>query len=138
MLVLEVLPQLQRDAQSESLAAAFAEHLEQTRGHVTRLEETFRLLGAETSSNLDPAAKKLFEHHDELAAEIVEPILRDVFHAAAAAKTEHHEIAAYDVLIELGRALGAPIELLDQSRREEAGALERVESIGARLGKEIA
>lgn len=138
MLVFEVLPQLQRDAQSESLAAAFAEHLEQTRGHVTRLEQTFQLLGAETSSNLDPAAKQLFEHHDELAAEIVEPILRDVFHAAAAAKTEQYEIAAYDALIELGRALGAPVELLEQSRGDEVGALERVGSIGARLGKEIA
>ncbi len=136
MLVFEALPQLQRAAQSQSLAAAFAEHLEQTRRHVSRLEEVFRLVPAETSSNLDPVAKKLFEHHDELAATIVEPVLRDVFHAAAAAKTEHYEIAAYDTLIALGGALGVPVELLEQTRGEEAEALERVESIGARLGRE--
>lgn len=137
-LVHEVLPKLERQAQAQSLAEAFAEHLEQTRGHVERLEEVFRLLGAETSSNLDPAAKKLAEHHDETAATIVDPILRDVFHAALAAKTEHYEIASYDTLIQLARVLDAhdAVPLLEQNRAEEAGALELVESIGARLAQE--
>src|SRR5205085_12038897 len=36
MLVFEVLPNLLKQVQSESLAAAVEEHLAQTRGHVTR------------------------------------------------------------------------------------------------------
>jgi ferritin-like metal-binding protein YciE len=136
ILAFEVLPKLQVAAQSQTLSRAFEEHLEQTRGHAARLEEVFVLAGAESTSNLDPAAKRLFEHHDEMAEKIVEPILRDVFHAAAAAKTEHYELAAYDALIELGRTLGVPIDLLELNRNEEAKALELVESIGARLGKE--
>ena len=96
----------------------------------------FPHLAAETSSSLDPAAQALFEHHDELAQQIVDPVLRDVFHAAAAAKTEHYELAAYDALIELSRALGIPVDALEQNRAEDARALEQVEAQGARLGKE--
>jgi ferritin-like metal-binding protein YciE len=131
-----VLPQLARAAQSQSLAQAFEQHLEQTRGHAERLEEVFRAADAETSSNLDPAAKRLFEHSAEVAQTILEPLLRDVFHAAAAARTEHYELAGYETLIELGRALGIPLEALEHNREEDAAALEQVESLGARLGRE--
>jgi ferritin-like metal-binding protein YciE len=136
MLAFEVLPQLARAAQSQSLAQAFEQHLEQTRGHAARLEDVFRAAGAESSSNLDPAAKRLFEHHDEVAQTISEPLLRDVFHAAAAAKTEHYELAGYGTLNELGRALELPCEQLERNRDEDAAALEQVESLGARLGRE--
>ena len=135
-LAFETLPKLEGAAQSQELAQAFAEHLEQTRGHAARLEQVFPLVSAETSSSLDPAAQKLFEHHDETAQTIVDGRLRDVFHTAAAAKTEHYELAAYDALIELGRALGVPTEALEANRSEDADALQRVEQLGARLGKE--
>jgi ferritin-like metal-binding protein YciE len=140
MLALDVLPKLAREAQSQSLSEALLAHLEQTRGHVARLEDCFRAAGAETSSNFDPAAQKLFEHHDEVAQQVVEPVLRDVYHAAAAAKTEHYELAGYDALLELARALdlGDAVSLLEQNRSEDADALEQVESIGARLGRETA
>jgi ferritin-like metal-binding protein YciE len=137
-LAFETLPKLEVAARSQALSQAFAEHLEQTVRHAARVEQVFELAGAEVSSNLDPAAQRLFAHHDEVAEKIVEGILRDVFHAAAAAKTEHYEIAAYETLIDLGRTLGIAVDLLEQNRNEEAEALEQVESLGARLGKEIA
>ena len=139
-LVREALPALERAAQSQSLARVFAEHLEQTRDHVARVEEVFRIAAAEPSSNLDEAAQKLIEHHDELAEEIVDPVLRDVFHAAAAAKTEHAEIAAYTVLIALAEALELPdaARLLKRSLEEEAEALEEVERAAERLLREVA
>jgi ferritin-like metal-binding protein YciE len=135
-LAFETLAQLQVAARSQELSEAFAQHLEATREHAARLEQVFPLVDAEVSSSLDPAAKKLFEHHDETAPKIVEGTLRDVFHAAAAAKTEHYELAAYDTLIELGRALGVDVALLEQNRKEDAAALAQVESLGARLGEE--
>ncbi|HEY6052513.1 MAG TPA: DUF892 family protein [Gaiellaceae bacterium] len=139
-LVREALPALERGAQAQSLAQAFAEHLEQTRGHVKRVEEVFRIATAEPSSNLDEPAQKLIEHHDELAGSIVDPVLRDVFHAAAAAKTEHTEIAAYTTLIGLAEALELPeaVRLLERNRDEEAEALEQVERAAERLLREVA
>lgn len=139
-LVREALPALERGAQAQSLAQAFAEHLEQTRDHVARVEEVFRIAAAEPSSNLDEAAQKLFERHDELAGSVVDPVLRDVFHAAAAARTEHAEIAVYTTLITLAEALELPeaVRLLERNREEEAEALEQVERAARQLSREVA
>jgi putative protein kinase ArgK-like GTPase of G3E family len=72
MLVFEVLPSLRKQVQSESLAAAVEEHLAQTRGHVTRVEEAFRALGAEPASARSAAAAGLQSDHEELAGKIAE------------------------------------------------------------------
>jgi ferritin-like metal-binding protein YciE len=136
----EVLPKLQRAIQSEGLAAAVAEHLEQTKAHGPRLEDVFRAVGAEPSSNLSPAVEKLAQHHDELAGSFVDGRLADVFHAAAAVTTEHHELAAYDTLIALGQAVGLPDDakgLLAQNRAEEEDALHRLERELKRLSGDL-
>jgi ferritin-like metal-binding protein YciE len=124
-----VLPKLQRAVTSEGLAAAVAEHLEQTKEHGPRLEAVFRALDAEPSSNLSPPAEKLAQHHDELAGSFANDRLADVFHAASAATTEHFELAAYDALLALGPAVELRDdgrELLERNRAEEAAALERL------------
>jgi ferritin-like metal-binding protein YciE len=135
-----VLPELHEAVQSEGLAAAVAEHLEQTKEHGPRLEQVFRALGAEPSSNLSPPAEKLAQHHDELADSFADERLADVFHAAAAATTEHHEIASYDTLLALGRSVGLSDEtrgLLEHNRAEEGGALERLEGELRRLAGDL-
>jgi hypothetical protein len=47
----ETLPQMLADAGDPALARAMAEHLEQTKAHVGRVEQAFRSAGAEASSN---------------------------------------------------------------------------------------
>ncbi|HEU5245374.1 MAG TPA: DUF892 family protein [Gaiellaceae bacterium] len=136
----EVLPGLHEAVQSEGLAAAVAEHLEQTKEHGPRLEQVFRALEAEPSSNHSPPVEKLAEHHDELADSFADPRLADVFHAAAAATTEHHEIASYDALLALGQSVGLSDEargLLERSRAEEGEALERLEAELQRLAGDL-
>ena len=131
MLVFEVLPKLRQQVQSESLAAAVEEHLAQTRGHVTRVEEAFRAIGAEPVSARSAPAAALAAEHDETAGKIAEPRLADLFHAGAAITTEHYEIAGYDVLLEL-----APEDVrepLAQNREEEAQALERLRELAENL-----
>jgi len=131
MLVFEVLPKLRQQVQSESLAAAVEEHLAQTRGHVTRVEEAFRALGAEPVSARSAPAAALAAEHEETAGKIAEPRLADLFHAGAAITTEHYEIAGYDVLLEL-----APEDVrepLAQNREEEAQALERLRELAENL-----
>jgi ferritin-like metal-binding protein YciE len=122
--------------QSEGLAAAVAEHLEQTKEHGPRLEDVFRAVSAEPSSNLDPAAEKLAQHHDELAGSFADDRLADVFHASAGVATEHHELAAYDALIALSRAVELSEDargLLERNRSEEEAALHRLEGELERL-----
>jgi ferritin-like metal-binding protein YciE len=135
MLVFEVLPELHRQVQSESLAAAVEEHLAQTRGHVTRVEEAFRALGAEPVSARSAPDAALADEHREVAAKIAEPRLADLFHAGAAIRTEHLELAAYDLLLELARALDRDdVEgLLHRNRHEELQALETLRELAEKL-----
>ena len=126
--------------QSEGLAAAVAEHLEQTKEHGPRLEQVFRAVGAEPSSNLSPPVEKLAEHHDELADSFADDRLEDVFHAAAAATTEHYELASYDTLLALAQTVdlsGDARGLLERNRKEEAEALGRLQSELQRLAGDL-
>lgn len=104
-----------------------------------RLEAVFRAVDAEPSSNLDPVAEKLVQHHDEVSENVVEERLGDVFHAAAAAAVEHHELASYDALLALGEAvdLGDARDLLRRSRDEEERALRTLEGELKRLVGEL-
>ena len=136
----EVLPKLQGDVRSAGLAHAVADHLEQTRQHGPRLEDVFRALGAEPSSNLSPPVEKLAEHHDELAESFADDVLADVFHAASAVTTEHHELAAYDALLVLARPVALSDDargLLERNRAEEAEALGRLQQELERLAGEL-
>jgi ferritin-like metal-binding protein YciE len=139
MLVYEVLPTLQSQVRSESLAQALDEHLEETRHHVANVENAFRAVGAETSSALSAPADGLQRAHDETAQKLTEPQLADVFHASAAITTEHLEIASYDALLELARALGATdaAKLLDENRAQEAAALATLSKLLPQLSKEL-
>jgi ferritin-like metal-binding protein YciE len=123
-----VLPELRKQVQSESLAAEVEAHLGQTHEHVARVEEAFRALGAEPVSARSAPAAALAAEHGEVAGKLAEPRLADLFHAAAAIHTEHLELAGYEALLELARALDRPdVEgRLEQNRREEAEALERL------------
>ncbi len=117
-----------------------AGHLEQTREHGPRLEEVFRTVAAEPSSNLSPPLEKLAQHHDELTEKLVDRRLADVFHAAAALTTEHHELAAYDALLALAQPVGLATDarrLLERNRADEAEAAERLHGELERLAGEL-
>ncbi len=134
-----MLPKLHRAVKSQGLAEAVADHLEQTKEHGPRLEEVFRAVGAEPSSNLDPSLEKLAQHHDELSGSFADDRLADVFHAAAAMRTEHNEIAMYDAVLTLGNSLdlGDARSRLEENRGEEEQALRRLGSELDRLVHEL-
>ena len=135
-----MLPKLLEAIESEGLHEAVTEHLVQTREHGPRLEEVFRAVGAEPSSNLSPPLEKLAEHHDELAESIPDRRLADVFHAAAAVATERLELSMYDAVLALGDAVdlaGDARGLLERNRGEESDALGRVQQELERLSATI-
>jgi ferritin-like metal-binding protein YciE len=139
-LAFEVLPQLHEQVQSESLAAFVEEHLAETHGHVARVEAAIRDLGAEPASARSAPAAAAQQQHDETASQITEPRLADLLHAGAAIRTEHLELAGYELLLELLQALGKDdaAELIEANREEDARALERLRGLAARLRDELA
>jgi ferritin-like metal-binding protein YciE len=133
----EVLPKLIDEVQSAEFRKGLERHLDQTKGHVTNLEQVFDLLGEQPETEKCIGFEGLKKEHDELTSETDESLI-DLVDAGAAARTEHYEIAAYTGLIEMARALGETdaVSLLDENLKEEKEALREVESVTKALRDE--
>jgi ferritin-like metal-binding protein YciE len=137
-LTAEVLPKLIEEVQSAEFRKGLERHLEQTRGHVTNLEQVFDALGERPEAETCIGFEGLKKEHDELTSEVSDDLI-DFVDAGAAARTEHYEIAAYSGLIEMARALGESeaVALLEENLKEERGALRDVESVAKTLRDEV-
>jgi ferritin-like metal-binding protein YciE len=93
--ILKALPKMEKAATSPQLKAAFQEHLEQTEGHVERLEKIFSKLGEKPSGKTCKAMEGLVEEGSEMIHEKAEPAVKDAGLIAAAQRVEHYEMAGY-------------------------------------------
>ena len=119
--LIKALPKMAKGASSESLKAAFEEHLEQTKGHVDRLDQIFELLGKSARAEHCKAMEGLIEEGSDLLEEDGEPVVKDAALIGAAQKVEHYEISAYGTSRSLAELLGLnkAVELLQQTLDEE-------------------
>jgi ferritin-like metal-binding protein YciE len=126
----EVLPKLIGEVQDDKFRKGLETHLEETRGHVTNVEQVFDTFGEEPKAEECIGFEGLKKEHDELVSESSHELI-DLVDAGAAARTEHYEIAAYSGLIEMARALGESeaVSLLEGNLKEERETLREVESI---------
>jgi ferritin-like metal-binding protein YciE len=132
-LVGEVLPALIAAVAGDDLRSDLEAHLEQTRGHVDACAETFLALEAAPSAAYSDAFEGLVRQHGKVAATIVTPMLADVWHATAAAQTEHLEIGLYRAAVELGRAHDFSVSRLEAVLVQEEDALVTMEAALDRL-----
>jgi ferritin-like metal-binding protein YciE len=135
----EVLPKLIGEVQDDDLRKGLEKHLEETRQHVTNVEQVFDTLGEEPQAEKCIGFEGLKKEHDQLVEE-AGPDLVDLVDTGAAARTEHYEIAAYQGLIPMARALEEreAVGLLEENLKQEKEALREVESVAKRLSKEHA
>jgi ferritin-like metal-binding protein YciE len=133
----EVLPKLIGEVSDPDFKKGLERHLDQTRGHVTNLEQIFDAMGEQSETEKCLGFEGLKKEHDEMIGE-VSPDLIDIVDTGAAARTEHYEIAAYSGLIEMARALGESeaVNLLEENLKEEREALREVESVAKKLRDE--
>jgi ferritin-like metal-binding protein YciE len=133
----EVLPKLIGEVQDDDLRKGLESHLEETRQHVTNVEQVFDSLGEEPQAEKCIGFEGLKKEHDQLLEE-ARPDLVDLVDTGAAARTEHYEIAAYEGLIPMARALEEreAVGLLEENLKQEKEALREVESVAKRLSKE--
>lgn len=104
--LIKALPTMVSAATAPTLATAFREHLGQTEGHVTRLEECFTLLGEPAKPIKCKGMEGLLKEGAEMAEEEGNPLVRDAGLIGAAQRVEHYEIAAYGTCVELAGVLG--------------------------------
>jgi ferritin-like metal-binding protein YciE len=129
--LVKALPKMAKAATSEELRAAFEDHLEVTRGQVTRLEEVFGELGVAPRGKHCAGMEGLIEEGKELIEEDPNSDVLDAGLIAAAQKVEHYEIAAYGTTRTWAEMLGytKAAKLLQVSLDEEAEADEKLSQL---------
>jgi len=140
-LLTKALPKMAGEASDEELRAGFEEHLEETRHQVENLKKVFETLGASPKAETCPGMDGITQEHDQFMAQHEpSPAVLDLFLTGAAARTEHYEIAAYDGLISMAKALGERdcVPLLEENLRQEKAALSKLQSAAKRIGKQAA
>ena len=96
--LVEALPKLAEAATTPELAEAFQNHLEETRGHLTRLEAVFESCGATPERETCKGMKGLIAEGEKMIKEIDDPVTLDAALISAAQRAEPYEIAAYGTL----------------------------------------
>ncbi|MEP7129474.1 MAG: ferritin-like domain-containing protein [Chitinophagales bacterium] len=123
--LVKTLPKMQKAATTEELKQAFEEHLEATRGHVTRLEQVFEMIGEKAQAKKCDAMEGLTKEGESIIEDTdAGTMTRDVGLIMAAQKVEHYEIATYGGLAQLAKTLGLNEEaaVLEETLNEEKEA----------------
>jgi ferritin-like metal-binding protein YciE len=135
----EVLPKLISEVTDDEVREALEQHLDQTKRHLRNVENVFEELGESPHAEQCIGFEGLKSEHDKLLSE-ASPDLVDSIDLGAAARTECYEIAAYEGLRRMAKAMGEDkaVDLLDRNLEEEKDALKTVEKIATRVSKESA
>jgi ferritin-like metal-binding protein YciE len=129
--LVKALPKMAKAANSEELRSGFEEHLQQTKNHVTRLEQVFESIGVKAKSKPCEAMKGLVAEGQEAINEDATDELRDVLLIGAARRVEHYEMAAYETAVALAESLEeeTAMELLNATLEEETETDDKLKSL---------
>jgi ferritin-like metal-binding protein YciE len=122
--LIQALPQMAQAASNDELRQAFEQHLEETRGHVKRLEEILGQAGISAGAEKCKGMAGLIAEGEQIVTAQGDPTVKDAALISAAQRVEHYEIAAYGTARTLADELGMneAKDLLDQTLDEESDA----------------
>ena len=133
--LVKALPKMVKAATSEDLSEAFENHLQQTRGHVERLERAFQMLDQKPKGRTCAAMKGLIGEAQERIEATDEGTLADSAMICAAQKVEHYEIAGYGTLKAWAEELGLDdvAALLQETLDEDKDADQKLSEIAGKV-----
>jgi len=136
--LVKALPKMAKAASSEELRSGFEEHLEQTKGHVQRLEQIFEMLGESPKGKKCKGMEGLIEEGSEMIEEDFEGAVKDAGLIGAAQRVEHYEIAAYGTAKALAQTLSEEehVELLEQTLQEEKETDEKLTQLSEEINSQ--
>lgn len=135
----KALSKMAKAATSDDLRAGFEEHLEQTKGHVERLETIFKELGEKPTGKKCKGMEGLVEEGNEMIKEgDLEGEALDAGLISAAQRVEHYEIAAYGCARTYANLLGEDdaAELLEQTLKEEKETDQKLTKLAEKINVE--
>src|SRR6476660_7765383 len=104
--IVKALPDMIEKATNRDLTAGFKKHLEETKTHITRLEQVFKLLNESPKGAQCPAIDGIIKEASEIAGDVEDKEVLDAALIGAAQAVEHYEITRYGTLSAWARQLG--------------------------------
>lgn len=123
--LVKTLPKMSKAATTQELKQAFLDHLEETKEHVSRLEQVFELMGEKARAKKCDAMEGITKEGEGILEETEEgTATRDVGLILAGQKVEHYEISTYGGLAQLANTLGREdaAKILRMTLEEEKNA----------------
>ena len=129
--IVKALPGLIEKAESPDLRLALEDHLAETHGHVTRLEQIFEMHGESPVKTKCKGMEGVLAEGDELVGKDATPAVRDAAIISAAQRVEHYEMAVYGTLRTYAEQLGhgRAAAVLQETLDEEHAANETLTAI---------
>jgi ferritin-like metal-binding protein YciE len=139
--ILKALPEMAQKASNPQLKKAFKSHLEETKMHVKRLDDVFRMCGQDPEGVECPAIDGIIEEANDVASDVDDKKVLDAALAAAAQAVEHYEMSRYGTLAAWAKQLGHMdcVSMLESTLKEEKAADAKLSSIAeSQLNKQAA
>ncbi len=130
--IVKALPKMAKAAQSADLKAGFEKHLDETEGHVERLEQIFELLDKPARGKTCDAILGILEEGKSIIEDFKGTSALDAGLISAAQAVEHYEIARYGTLKSWAQQLGYKdaAALLDATLKEETATDKTLTQLG--------
>jgi ferritin-like metal-binding protein YciE len=129
--ITKALPDLIENSSDPELATAFRNHLQETQGHVTKIESLVVRNAGDDASETCKVVDGLTTEGSDIITDVTEPSIRDIALIGAAQQVEHHEIAVYGTLSRWAGLLGltSDVAVLNSIEEEEVAADELLTGI---------
>lgn len=134
--IIKNLPDMIEKATNRDLSAGLKAHLEETKGHVERLDKVFEKMGEKPKGTDCPAIDGILKEAGEIAGNVSDKTVLDAAIIAAAQAVEHYEITRYGSLIAWAEALeyDEVLRSLNATLKEEYAADKKLSTIAVRKG----
>ena len=132
--IVKALPDMIEKATDPQLRQAFQSHLGETKNHVKRVEQVFKMHGVDIKGVDCPAIDGIIEEADDVAGEVDNKQVLDAALIAAAQAVEHYETTRYGTLIAWAKQLGRSdcAAVLQQNLDEEKAADRKLTDLAER------
>jgi|ERR1044071_3381554 ferritin-like metal-binding protein YciE len=136
--LVKALPKLAKASSSDELREGFEQHLEQTKGHVERLEQIFEAMDESPGGKKCVGMEGVIKEGSEIMDEDFEAAVMDAALIGAAQRVEHYEIAAYGTVIAFADQLGESehASLLKQTLEEEKETDQKLTSLSEEINSQ--
>jgi ferritin-like metal-binding protein YciE len=136
--IVKALPDLIEATTCSELKSALEAHLQETEGHVEKLERVFEAVGAKPKATKCPAMVGILDEGDDLVSKNKKSPNLNAAIICAGQKVEHYEIATYGCLHSWAELMGnsEAADILNEILDEEKAADRTLNNLAAEKNEE--